>query len=466
MMRGNWVETELDKACGIYDHLRKPINSKERKKRIEGKKKSELYPYYGATGQVGFIDDYLTDGEYVLIGEDGAPFLDYTKDIAYMINGKTWVNNHAHILLSKFNNKFLLHYLNQFNFYGFVSGTTRLKLTQGSLKNIPVRIAPLPEQRAIVAKIEKLFSDLDNGIANLKAAKAKLDIYRQALLKKAFEGELTKEWREKNSAPSVSTSEKKGNLPEGWQWVTIDEFLYDTKKGITTGPFGTSLKKNEHATKGIPVLGIENIGEAIFKMPNKIFVTPEKAGSLQNFRVIENDIIISRSGTVGEICSVPKYMEGSLISTNLIKVRLNLKKISPKFFVYLFHGGNVREQVKELCKGSTRVFLNQRILKSLRFPFCDIQEQHAVVAAIESRLSVCDKLAESIDQSLEKSEALRQSILKKAFTGNLLSQAEVEACRQEADWEPADKLLKRIQKDKAVGAKNATTGKIRKANNP
>ena len=137
-MREDWIEIELKDACGIHDNLRKPINSSERNKRIQGKQKSELYPYYGATGQVGYIDDYLTDGEYVLIGEDGAPFLDYTKNVAYLINGKTWVNNHAHILRSYFNNRFLLYYLNTVNFNGFVSGTTRLKLTQASLKKIPI----------------------------------------------------------------------------------------------------------------------------------------------------------------------------------------------------------------------------------------------------------------------------------------------------------------------------------------
>jgi type I restriction enzyme S subunit len=130
LMKFGWGTYYLEDVCEVLDRLRKPINSKERDKRIEGKKESELFPYYGATGQVGFIDDYLTDGEFVLIGEDGAPFLDFSKDIAYLIKGKTWVNNHAHILNSYFDNKYLLHYLNQFNFYGYVSGTTRLKLTQ------------------------------------------------------------------------------------------------------------------------------------------------------------------------------------------------------------------------------------------------------------------------------------------------------------------------------------------------
>ncbi len=138
-------------------------------------------------------------------------------------------------------------------------------------------------------------------------------------------------------------------------------------------------------------------------------------------------------------------MANSLISTNLIRVRLNLFKISPKFFVYLFQGGNVKDQVKDLCKGSTRVFLNQSILKSLRLPYCSIEEQISIVKEIESRLSVCEKVEQSITEALEKAEVLRQSILKKAFEGKLLSEAEIAKCKQEADYEPASVLLEKVK---------------------
>ena len=185
-MREDWIECSLIEGCDIHDNLRKPINSKERNERINGKTQDQLFPYYGVTGQVGYIDDYLTDGDFVLIGEDAAPFLDYSKDVAYQISGKTWVNNHAHILKSKFNDMFLLHFLNNFNYKDYVSGTTRLKLTQGRLKQIPITIAPLPEQRAIVAKIEELFSDLDKGIADLKKAQDQLKVYRQSVLSSSF----------------------------------------------------------------------------------------------------------------------------------------------------------------------------------------------------------------------------------------------------------------------------------------
>ena len=195
-MNNNWAIVPFSEAVDICDTLRKPINSKERAARISGKSQSELYPYYGATGQVGFIDDYITDGEYVLLGEDGAPFLDAFADKAYIISGKTWVNNHAHVLKSKTNNKFLCFYLNSFNYKGYVSGTTRLKLTQAEMKRIPVPVPPLPEQQRIVNRIEEMFSQLDAGVDTLKKMKAQLAVYRQAVLKEAFEGHLTEKWRD------------------------------------------------------------------------------------------------------------------------------------------------------------------------------------------------------------------------------------------------------------------------------
>lgn len=96
-----WAVSCFEDTVEILDTFRKPINNTERLQRIDGKTSSELYPYYGATGLVGYIDEYMLDGEYVLLGEDAAPFLDAFAPKAYIVNGKIWVNNHAHILLSR-----------------------------------------------------------------------------------------------------------------------------------------------------------------------------------------------------------------------------------------------------------------------------------------------------------------------------------------------------------------------------
>ena len=193
-----WIFTPLVNACEILDFKRVPINSKERKSRISDKPDDQLFPYYGATGQVDLIDGYLFEGEHVLLGEDGAPFLDPFRDKAYIVDGKFWVNNHAHILRAHDSNKYLSHYLNSIRYEDHVSGTTRLKLTKSALTAIPIALPPPGEQRRIVERIEALFEEIDRGIQSLRAAKDGIALYRQSLLKSAFEGRLTADWRAQN----------------------------------------------------------------------------------------------------------------------------------------------------------------------------------------------------------------------------------------------------------------------------
>lgn len=174
-------------AAECLDSYRKPVNATERAARL-----GEI-PYYGATGQVGWIDDYLTNEQLVLVGEDGAPFFDMQKDKAYIIEGKAWVNNHAHILKSKFGetgNKFLVYYLNSFDYHGYVNGTTRPKLTQGNMKKIPFPMPSLDEQREIVRLLDDAFAEEERARQALEAARAAIPALRRAILARAFRGAL------------------------------------------------------------------------------------------------------------------------------------------------------------------------------------------------------------------------------------------------------------------------------------
>ena len=391
------------------------ISTKGKKpKRISKLKTNECHlPYVHIKAfEKGIIDEY-TDGVGCVICEEGDFLMVWDGSRSgYVGKGIKGALGSTLVKLNfpDIDNNYAYYFLQS----KYIEINTRAKgvgiphVDPNLLWNYELLIPPLETQKSIVSKIEELFSELDKGIEDLKTAQLQLKTYRQSVLKWAFEGKLTNE------------NVKDDELPNGWEWANIEFLIIDKKKGMGTGPFGTMLKKSEHQKSGVPVLGIENIGEGVFQMPNKIFVTDEKAVELKNFRVKENDIIISRSGTVGEICLLPKAMENSIISTNLIRVSLNLKIINPRYFVYLFQGGKVRQQVYDLCKGSSRAFLNQTILNSLEFPYCSFEEQHLIVQEIESRLSVADKMEESIAQSLQQAEALRQSILKKAFSGELV----------------------------------------------
>ena len=156
-----WAVCCLENVAKVLDNLRKPINSNERNSRIANKHESELFPYYGATGQVGFIDDYLVDGKFLLLGEDGAPFLDKYAIKSYPIKGKCWVNNHAHILKPLCDFDYLMYYLNHVDYKDYVNGSTRLKLTQSDMRSIKILLPPLPEQKRISVKVKYLFYLLD-----------------------------------------------------------------------------------------------------------------------------------------------------------------------------------------------------------------------------------------------------------------------------------------------------------------
>ena len=189
----SWVWTTLASCAEILDSQRVPINAKERETRISGKLESELYPYYGATGQVGWIDDHLFDEELILLGEDGAPFLDVLKDTAYLVKGKSWVNNHAHVLRAKTgvtSNQFLCHYLNTFDYHGYLTGTTRLKLNQSTMRKIPVPLPSVPEQKQIVSELERHFSVADEIEATITSELTRSERLRQSILKHAFSGKL------------------------------------------------------------------------------------------------------------------------------------------------------------------------------------------------------------------------------------------------------------------------------------
>ena len=509
----NWVLMKLDNICEILDRERIPVNVRDRDDRIAGKDENQLFPYYGATGQVGWIDDYLFEGEHILLGEDGAPFLDAFKDKAYIVNGLFWVNNHAHILKSYGSNKFLCHYLNQIDYGHFVTGTTRLKLNQASMKQIPVKVPPLPEQQQIVAKIEDLFSELDNGIESLKKAREQLKTYRQAVLKYAFEGKLTKEWRArhlpagrqeqsgnppelaekllaqirterekhyrkqtedwKKACEQAKTEGKKKpakprkpkalppltekeqaelpELPEGWGWLKIDQLLDFEPFSLKAGPFGSALKKSCYVKNGYKLYGQEQVIRNSHKYGD-YYISKEKYQELITCKVRPKDILVSLVGTIGKILILPEEIEPGVINPRLIKISLNQKAMLPEFFKFYFESAFLKSLYKIKTHGATMEILNLGIIQDLPFPFCSITEQHQIDSEIDSRLSVCDQLEQTIEDSLKKSEALRQSILKKAFNGELTQEWREQHPELVSGENSAEKLLERIKTEKALAA--------------
>ena len=379
-------------------------------------------PYYGATGQVGWIDDYLTNEELVLLGEDGAPFLDLLKNKAYLINGKAWVNNHAHILRSKFGtmgNRLLIEYLNSFDFTGFVTGTTRLKLTQASMNKIIIPLVPLAEQQRIVERIESLFAKLDEAKENMQNVLEGFETRKAAILHKAFTGELTAKWRKQHGVSMDTWEEKKlGDVTD----------ILSSKR----------IYKNEYVNEGIPFFRsseIVDLYEYGYTEP-KFFISKDRYDEInKKYGVPEvGDLLVTSVGTIGKTWIVDErkfyYKDG-----NITQVKKN-SSINMKYLNYFICSENFKKQVSDTVAGTAYNALTIIKFKNILISIPTLPEQTEIVRIIDGLLAKEQQANELSENALAKIDLIKKAILARAFRGEL-------GTNNPAD-EPAIELLKRV----------------------
>lgn len=396
---GNWRWTRLTGgAAECLDSFRKPVNAAEREKRAGS------VPYYGATGQVGWIDDYLTDEQLVLVGEDGAPFLDLLRDKAYIIEGKAWVNNHAHILRSRFGamgNRFLMYYLNSFNYVGYVNGTTRLKLTQGSMSRIPVPIPPVPEQRRMVSRIESLFARLDEAKEKLGAIADSFEARKAAILHKAFTGELTAKWREEHGVGLGS-----------WEHLKIGEFAQ--VKGGKRLPKGHALvlEKTAH-----PYLRIVNFRERSADLSDLRYITDDTFEQISNYIIRKEDVYLSIVGSIGKAGVVPAELDGANLTENA--ARIISDRTIPACLCYFLASPVIQDDIKTRIRSATLGKLSLLNIKDIRVPLPPIDEQSEIVRILDELLDQEKKADSAAQAALSQIDLMKKSILARAFRGEL-----------------------------------------------
>jgi len=383
------------------------------------------------------------------------------------------------------------------------SGTTFREISGTAFGKLPFPLPPCPEQHQIVAKIEELFSELDNGIESLKKAREQLKTYRQAVLKYAFEGKLTDEWRtrqkeagnppepaekllerikterEKHYQKQIDDWEKACKqtktdgkkkpakpkkpkelppltekeleelpvLPEGWGW-NYSSILFTF---VTSGSRGWA---KYYSSEGAIFLRITNLDfntlELDLEKSKLQFVKlPPKTEGLRT-RVKENDFLFSITGYLGMFAIVDRKLQEAYVNQHISLAR-PIETIYHKYFGYFFisESGGIKQFI-EKQKGAIKAGLGLDDIVSVKVPFCSVDEQMQIVQEIESRLSVCDKLEQTIEDSLKKSEALRQSVLKKAFSGELTKDWRDKHPELVTGENLAEKLLERIRAEKAL----------------
>jgi type I restriction enzyme S subunit len=375
---------------------------------------------------------------------------------------------------------FLLSQRNAFTEAG--KGGAQPNISQTVLKDWPLTLPPTNEQRRIVAKIEELFSELDKGFEALTTAREQLNAYRQSVLKHALEGRLTKERRKANpqtpenllanvQAERKTRNPKKASrlrpeqhdasldpqVPDGWSI----EFLGNLNVEIFDGPFGSHLKTSDYVESGVRVIRLENIGQGHFIDKKQSFVSKEKYKGIQRHTVVPGDIVFSSFVTEAiRSALVPSHISFAVNKADCFAIRFFGKTINPKFVQLFLRSRNPFKQVEGMIHGVGRPRINTSQLKEIVVPICAPAEQDLIIERLEAIFSETDALESTLETGLAQLAAMRQSILKQAFSGQLVA--------QDPKDESASVLLERIRAERegtsTNKSRNSKNGKSRKKN--
>jgi type I restriction enzyme, S subunit len=371
-------KVKLSSICEILDNKRIPLSDNERQKRIKNKKIDVLYPYYGATKQVGYIDDYIFDDELILLGEDGVMFYDISKPKAYLIKGKSWVNNHAHVLKinnTKANTNYVLYYLNIFNYQGYVSGSTRLKLNKSKMSEIPIPLPTLEKQNQIAKTLDKA-----NELVELrKESITKLDALAKSIFIDMF-------------GDPVSN-------PKKWEEVKLGT-LMKIRRGASPRPIANFIGDDIPWIK----IGDGTKGSTLYIENTKVKIISE--GKNKSVYLKKGSLIFANCGVSLGFCRILK-IDGCIHDGWLSFEDID-SKLNDIFVLKLIN--NSTKRLQDSASGGTQPNLNIDIMKNfiIYLPPINLQNKFAkIIEKIEEQKKLytqeLEKLQENFDALLQKS---------------------------------------------------------------
>lgn len=421
-----WLTSTIGEACLIENGLRKPISLKERAN-CQGE-----FPYYGATGVIDYLNSYTHEGEYVLIGEDGANLLSKSKPLAFIANGKYWVNNHAHTLrcLAGSPNLYLEKYFNSLSLESWVTGSAQPKLTKKNLESIPFPLAPLAEQNRIVEKLDEVLAQVDTIKARLDGIPAILKRFRQSVLAAAVSGKLTEEWR-----GNAEYSDSKNQLvPSTWEVRAAKDICVKVQSGSTprNDPF------NQNGT--IPFLKVYNIvnQKIDFDYKPQFITSDTHSETLKRSVAYPGDVLMNIVGPpLGKVAILTEQYPEWNLNQAITLFRANEEILLNKYLYFVLCEGELVRAVMPETKGSVgQVNISLSQCRDSLIPLPPLEEQKEIVRLVDQYFAFADTIEAQVKKAQARVDKLTQSILAKAFRGELVP--------QDPNDEPADKLLERI----------------------
>ena len=420
----HWKVTRLSRVTACLDGRRVPLNAEERS-HLRGD-----YPYWGANGILDHLDDWLFDEALVLLGEDGAPFFDQNKCVAFAVSGRIWVNNHAHVLQpTHIHQRFLAHSLNITDYAPFIDGSTRDKLTQGDMNRIPLLMPPTDEQHMIVEFLDSETAKIDTLLAKERQLIERLDEYRATLIAHTVtKGLPTYAAAAAGLDPSPrlrpSGVDWLGEIPEHWAVQRLKWSVSDTVNGVWGDePDG----KND-----VPCVRVADFDRRKFRVnlaqPTLRSITPSQRRGRD---LKPGDLLLEKSGggekqMVG--CVVLYDHDAPAVCSNFIARVSGHKNTDARFWTYMhaaLYSGRLNYPAIKQTTGIQNLDSDAYFNTLTVFP--PLSEQRAIAEFLDQETERIDTLSSRVETAIERLQEYRTALITAAVTGKI----------DVRDWQPA-----------------------------
>ncbi len=344
----------------------------------------------------------------------------------------------------------------------------------------------MAEQKRIVAKVEELLARVNAARERLAKVQEILKRFRQSVLATACSGRLTADWREvyhhnepaekflesvhrkrkieynqlckvalkagqkrprkpSNLKPRVHDTEFEVEFPDSWFWTTLEDIASTKKYAMSSGPFGSALGNKDYRDSGVPVIRGKNIQHGFFHLKNFVYVSEEKAAELARSHAYPGDIVVVAVGSSGQAAIVPNVLPQSVLSQNCNKITVDKSITLPEFVLFFLHIEIVKNQLREKITDTARPFLSLTNLKKVLISIPPLDEQREIIRRIKGLFKLADAIEKRVETATYQAEKLTQSILAKAFCGELVPTEDELTRRQGRPYEPASALLAKIK---------------------
>jgi type I restriction enzyme S subunit len=386
-----WKLSKIAEISSILDSKRVPLNSQERAKRVGE------YPYYGANGVQGYIDDFIFEGEHVLLAEDGGNFEQWaTRPISYLVDGKFWVNNHAHILKAKKNHstKFIHYSLVHKNILKHINGGTRAKLNQADMRDIQVLCPPLPEQQ----KIAKILTSVDEVIEKTQAQIDKLKDLKTGMMQ-----ELLTQGVGVDGKPHTEFKDSSvGRIPKAWDLEPLANFTTFISYGFTN--------PMPEAEVGPYMITAKDVNDLKVQYSTARKTTQEAFDNLltRKSRPQVNDILLTKDGTLGRVALVT---DSNCCINQSVAVLTPNERVIPKFLLYLLASPRYQQEMLENAGGSTIKHIYITVVDKMLVGVPSVIEQQKLVDIFDSVFRKLELAENKLSKLNDTKKALMQDLL-------------------------------------------------------